>query len=64
LNALSQINVDDASEIGHWFRVIPKDGSPPLEGLDAAEFVVRRIRSGNSELPEMIQAETVVERKL
>jgi len=52
-----------APSIEDW-RVSFKDGSPPLTGQDAAEFVVRRIRSGNSELPEMIQAEMVVERKL
>ena len=56
-----RVEADPQADQSATLRVEFKDGSPPLVGLDAAEFVLRRIRSRSSELSEMLLAEAVEE---
>jgi hypothetical protein len=61
MSAVFEPRQEESAPTSHWLRIIFKDGSPPLEGLDAAEFVVRRVRSGNSERSEILHSTEIME---
>jgi hypothetical protein len=57
----SEYPAEESTPTDHWLRIIFKDGSPPLEGRDAFEFVKRRVRSGNNECSEILHSTEIVE---